>query len=187
MVLECSSIHSQPRHSCTNASEFTLSMLTSAPHLVVTKTRLVLAYIWGSSNFCHTIGQMASSSCSQRILVGMWKFWWPLVSSLATVSATAPPSLLVPPPPPPPPSTFVVHVDISLSVASPFDFAYGVDHGPLCDSGVDVASELLQFGSMLVRTHDSGVLDWPVNTFPPSTDWHCELHHVDSCGTTSSH
>eukprot|EP00041_Stephanoeca_diplocostata_P030082 m.901640 g.901640 ORF g.901640 m.901640 type:complete len:480 (+) comp23688_c0_seq11:34-1473(+) len=50
------------------------------------------------------------------------------------------------------------------------DFLYGVDHGPLCDSGVDVTPQLQSFGSSLIRTHDSGVLDWPVLFPHPNLD-----------------
>eukprot|EP00039_Didymoeca_costata_P010914 m.148688 g.148688 ORF g.148688 m.148688 type:complete len:897 (+) comp15003_c0_seq2:3062-5752(+) len=45
------------------------------------------------------------------------------------------------------------------------NLTYGVDHGPFCDSGVNVAEELLSFGASVIRTHDSGVLDWPI-VFP---------------------
>lgn len=77
----------------------------------------------------------------------------------------------------------VVTVDYSDAAAKPFEFEYGVDHGPVCDSAcsrwsasgeclmngpaVDVAPELLAMGASLIRTHDSGVLDWPV-VFPHS-------------------
>ena len=64
------------------------------------------------------------------------------------------------PPPSPPPSTQIT-IDASKPDAA-FDFLYGVDHGPLCDSGVDVSEELRSMGATLIRTHDSGVLDWPV-------------------------
>ena len=75
-----------------------------------------------------------------------------------------------------------VSVDYSDAAAGPFDFRYGVDHGPDCAapclqwsdgkctaSGpvVSVAAELLTMGASLIRTHDSGVLDWPV-VFPHS-------------------
>jgi hypothetical protein len=67
-----------------------------------------------------------------------------------------------PPPSPPPPLTpFALTIDASKPGAA-FDFLYGVDHGPLCDSGVDVSAELRDMGATLIRTHDSGVLDWPV-------------------------
>ena len=77
-----------------------------------------------------------------------------------------------------------VSVDFSDPAGRAFDFQYGVDHGPECDapclkwspdnkgcavSGpvVNVAPELLAMGASLIRTHDSGVLDWPV-VFPHS-------------------
>eukprot|EP00035_Acanthoeca_spectabilis_P011854 m.209260 g.209260 ORF g.209260 m.209260 type:complete len:280 (-) comp15464_c0_seq8:948-1787(-) len=66
-------------------------------------------------------------------------------------------------------ATAVVRVDTSVAGAA-FDFEYGVDHGPRCDSGVDVADDLLRFGSSLIRTHDSGVLDWPVVYPHPNFD-----------------
>lgn len=71
-------------------------------------------------------------------------------------------------------ATAVVRVDTSVAGAA-FDFEYGVDHGPRCDSGVDVADDLLRFGSSLIRTHDSGVLDWPVGVLYPCTTSSKEL------------
>lgn len=44
-----------------------------------------------------------------------------------------------------------------MQATSAFDFMYGVDHGPMCDTGVDVSAELLDMGATLIRTHDSGV------------------------------
>lgn len=64
-------------------------------------------------------------------------------------------------------------LDISVNTSNttgPLDFLYGVDHGPLCDSGVDVTTQLQSFGSSLIRTHDSGVLDWPVIFPHPNLD-----------------
>lgn len=54
----------------------------------------------------------------------------------------------------------------------PFDIALGVDHGPVCDvgPGVDLADELRDMGAPLIRTHDSGVLDWPVVYPHPGLD-----------------
>lgn len=77
--------------------------------------------------------------------------------------------------------TRTISVDYSAA-STPFDFEYGVDHGPDCTvpcqkwAGgkcvtpgpvVSVAPELLKMGASLIRTHDSGVLDWPV-IFPHS-------------------
>ena len=77
-----------------------------------------------------------------------------------------------------------VSVDFSDPAGRAFEFQYGVDHGPECDAPcikwsadnkgcavpgpvVNVAPELLAMGASLIRTHDSGVLDWPV-VFPHS-------------------
>lgn len=75
-----------------------------------------------------------------------------------------------------------VSIDYSDPAAKPFAFQYGVDHGPDCavactrwsdgkcaahGPAVNVAPELLAMGASLIRTHDSGVLDWPV-VFPHS-------------------
>jgi len=63
------------------------------------------------------------------------------------------------------------HIAIVVTEDAPaFNFTYGVDHGPMCDSGVDVTRELQGFGSSLIRTHDSGVLDWPVIFPHPNLD-----------------
>ena len=66
------------------------------------------------------------------------------------------------------------------SPTAPFTFEYGVDHGPLCDapclqwsagkcvnksSAASVAGQLRGMGARYIRTHDMGVLDWPV-VFP---------------------
>ena len=64
-----------------------------------------------------------------------------------------------------------------------FGFEYGVDHGPLCaapclhwsaagvclnhSAAVSVAGQLRAMGATYIRTHDSGVLDWPI-VFPHS-------------------
>jgi hypothetical protein len=78
-------------------------------------------------------------------------------------------------------ATRTISIDVA-GTAKPFGFQYGVDHGPECAvpcleySGgkciqsapaINVAPELLAMGASLVRTHDSGVLDWPV-VFPHS-------------------
>lgn len=76
-------------------------------------------------------------------------------------------------PAPSPPSTSTsttrtIAIDSgAASAGRPWRFSYGVNHGPLCDSGVDVAAELRSFGSSMIRTHDTDVIDWPV-IFPHS-------------------
>lgn len=63
------------------------------------------------------------------------------------------------------------HVSVRVVGQAPsFSFTYGVDHGPACDTGVDLTRELQSFGSTLIRTHDSGVLDWPVIFPHPDLD-----------------
>ena len=54
----------------------------------------------------------------------------------------------------------------------PLDFRYGVDgpRGAMCDNGISVAEELLSFGSTLLRTHDSDVLDWTAYYPHPALD-----------------
>ena len=55
----------------------------------------------------------------------------------------------------------VIDVDAGAP-ATPLTFEYGADgpSGARCDTGVDLSQELASMGSSLVRTHDSGVLDW---------------------------
>jgi hypothetical protein len=84
-----------------------------------------------------------------------------LAFALLVVVVISTTSGAAPPPPPPPLTPFALTIDASKPGAA-FDFLYGVDHGPLCDSGVDVSAELRDMGATLIRTHDSGVLDWPV-------------------------
>jgi hypothetical protein len=66
-------------------------------------------------------------------------------------------------------STKHIAVDFAAPAPPPFSFAFGVNHGPQCDCAghVSVAAELQRIGASVIRTHDSGVLDWPLY-FPHS-------------------
>ena len=69
-------------------------------------------------------------------------------------------------------ATALVSVDAGDPTATPFAFVYGVDaqSGPNCgrvgsELDVDLSGPLHAAGSTVIRTHDSGVLDWNV-VFP---------------------
>ena len=101
--------------------------------------------------------------------------WSELLVIAALCTARASPLLLTSPMTRPALLATLLPITLNFSGSPntpPLDFRYGVDgpHGAMCDNGISVAQELLSFGSTLLRTHDSDVLDWTTYYPHPALD-----------------
>eukprot|EP00040_Diaphanoeca_grandis_P019967 m.105811 g.105811 ORF g.105811 m.105811 type:complete len:521 (+) comp27678_c0_seq1:64-1626(+) len=109
-----------------------------------------------------------SCSCAKALpLPTMLDFMIRVVSCVLYMTTILIPTTAMDAIPPP------IIVDVNHnSPTKRFNFQFGADHGPSCDvpagaPPINVATELLAMGATFIRTHDSGVLDWPV-IFPHS-------------------